>query len=83
MDLKEVRVTVITCLQLEEWENNMQDLKGSNKIRNLFFFHLLRQVYAVTVHSADVFVHAAVRIYRLWSYHAISWEVWTGDTTES
>lgn len=75
MDLKEVRVTLITCLQLEEWENNMQNLTGCNKTRNLLFSICWDTVYAVTLYRADICVHATVRIYELWSHYAISWKV--------
>lgn len=77
MDLKEVRVTVITCLQLEDRESNTQNLTGSNKTNYLFFFFFAsaKIVYAVTLHSKDLFVHAAVRIYLLWSHYVISWKI--------
>lgn len=73
VDLKEVRVAVSTCLQLEEWESNMQNLTGSNKISNLYF--PICKDCAVILHRADIIVHTALSIYVLWSHYDISWRV--------
>lgn len=62
MDLKEFGVTVITCLQVEEWESNMQNLTEARK-QEISFSHLLRHCICSNLeHSC---IHATVRICEL------------------
>lgn len=64
MDLKELRVTLSTCLQLEEWESNTQNLIEARK-QEIAFFPSAETLSMQKLYRADIGIHAPVRICEL------------------